>query len=236
MRSKLFLLVPVLVLALVLSACSGATVSATQPVNRNLSVNGLGTVYIVPDVAYIYIGVHTENMDISQAVSDNNIQALAVATALKEFGVAETDIQTTNFSIYPQTVYDEFYNQAGSTYAVDNTVYVTVRDLSKIGELLETAINAGANSINSITFDVEDKTAAMTEARQKAVENASGLAAELAAAAGVELGDIQTISFYDSQPYAYYGIGGGGGADATTPISLGQLTLNVTVSITYGLK
>ncbi len=241
MRSKLFLLVSVLILSLVLSACSGAVASGTQAVNRNLTVTGTGTVYLTPDVAYIYIGVHTENEDISQAVGDNNAKAQAVATALKGFGVEDKDIQTSNFSIWPSQKYDPLTGeQTGTIYMVDNNVYVTVRDLARLGDLLEAAIEAGANSINSIQFDVADKTAGQIDARQKAVESAANLADELAGVSGVTLGDIQTITYYDSQPYAYsgYGMGGGGGgAEASVaPIAPGQLTLSVTVTITYELK
>jgi hypothetical protein len=241
MRSKLFLLVSVLILSLVLSACSGTAAGGTQAVNRNLTVTGTGTVYLTPDVAYIYIGVHTENEDISQAVGDNNAKAQSVATALKEFGVADKDIQTSNFSIWPSQKYDPLTGeQTGNIYMVDNSVYVTVRDLANLGNLLEAAIEAGANSINSIQFDVADKAAGQVEARQKAVENAAGLASELAGVSGVTLGDIQTITYYDSQPYAYsgYGMGGGGGGAeaAVAPIAPGQLTMSVSVTITYELK
>lgn len=241
MRSKLFLLVSVLVLALVLSACSGSVASEPQAVSRNLTVTGTGKVYLQPDVAYIYIGVHTENVDISQAVADNNSQAQAVTNALKDFGVDATDIQTSNFSIWPSQQYDpQTGQQTGSIYMVDNSVYVTVRDLAKLGDLLEAAIEVGANSINSIQFDLADKTAGLSQARQNAVENAATLAGELASVSGVELGEIQSISYADAQSYPYYGygMGGGGGAaaEAAPSISPGQLTLSVTVTITYELK
>jgi len=241
MRSKLYLLVSVLVLSLVLSACSGTAASGTQAAVRNMTVTGTGTVYLTPDVAYIYVGVHTENESISEAVADNNAKAQAVAAALRQFGVADKDIQTSNFSIWPSQQYDPMTGEQGGTiYMVDNSVYVTVRNLAKLGELLEAAIDAGANSINSIQFDVADKAAGQVEARQKAVENAASLADELASISGVTLGDVQTISYYDSQPYAYsgYGMGGGGGGAeaAAAPIAPGQLTMSVTVTITYELK
>ncbi len=241
MRSKLFLLVSVLILSLVLSACSGTAAGGNPTATRNLTVNGVGTVYLTPDVAYIYVGVHTENESISEAVADNNAKAQAVAAALKTFGVEDKDIQTSNFSIWPSQQYDPLTGEmTGSIYMVDNSVYVIVRDLEKLGELLEAAIEAGANSINSIQFDVADKTAGQIDARQKAVENATSLAGELASISGVTLGEIQTISYYDSQPYAYssYGMGGGGGGAeaAVAPIAPGQLTMSVTVTITYELK
>jgi uncharacterized protein YggE len=239
MRTKLVLLAATLTLVLVLTSCTGTSVGSTAP-NRNLSVTGTGTVYLTPDIAYIYIGVHTEDENISQAVADNNAKAEAVASALSDFGVADRDIQTSNFSIWPNQQYDPMTGQiSGTVYMVDNSVYVKVRDLDSLADLLEAAIDAGANSINSIQFDVADKSAGMTDARQLAVDNANALAAELASAANVQLGEIQTISYYDSQVYPYYGygMGGGGGGEGGggAPIAPGQLTLSVTVSITYDL-
>jgi len=123
---------------------------------------------------------------------------------------------------------------------VDNTVYVTVRNLDGLGDLLDSTIAAGANSINSIQFDVADKSAAVKEARANAVEDAKTQAQELADAAGVKLGDIQNISFYDNSPYPVFeGKGGGGGAmaaDTSVSIQPGQLTISVSVNITYDIK
>jgi uncharacterized protein YggE len=237
MRTKLSLFALVSVLALLLSACGSA---AAQP--RTLAVSGNGTVYLAPDIAYIYVGVHNQDAVIATAVNNNNTQTQALVDALKAAGVAEVDIQTSNFSVYNTTSYDQITGQSnGTVYAVDNTVYVTVRDLSMIGKLLNTAVGAGANNINSITFDVADKSAALTEARQKAMANASSLASELAATAGVNLGPIQNVSYSDNSPTLYaYGKGGGGGAsaapNASVPIQPGLTEITVTVSVSYSLK
>jgi uncharacterized protein YggE len=235
MRTKLSLLVPFLILVLLLSSC-GPT-----PQPRTLFVSGNGIVYLSPDIAYIYIGVHNEEPDIATAVGNNNSQTQGLVDALMNAGVAELDIQTSNFSVYTTQSYDNLTGQStGTLYAVDNTVYVTVRDLTKIGNLLNTAVEAGANNINSITFDVADKTAAMAEARVKAMENASSLAAELAQTAGVQLGEIRDVSYSDYSPNPYsYGMGGGGSAGApnsSVPIQPGLTQIMVTVSVTYTIK
>jgi uncharacterized protein len=236
MRIKLFMFVPFLALALLLSACGPA---ASQP--RTLNVSGSGTVYLTPDIANIYIGVHNEDPVIATAVSNNNTQTQTLVDALKNAGIAEADIQTSNFSVYAISQGYDKTNEAqiSSIYAVDNTVYVTMRDLSKMGSVLNTAVSSGANNINSITFDVSDKTAAMVEARQKAMENANSLAGELAQNAGLTLGDIQNISYtdYSSMPYYYSGMGGGATApNASVPIQPGKTQISVTVSVTYIIK
>lgn len=238
MRTKQSILIFLLVLALALSACGTA---AAQP--RTLNVSGNGTVYLTPDIAYITIGVHTEDPNLATGVSNNNTQAQTLVDALKKAGIAAKDIQTSNFSVYNnnngQTI-DKTTGQISTTgyYAVDNTVNVTVRDLSHLGSILNTAVSSGANNINNISFDVADKTAAMEQARQKAMANASSLATELAKTAGVALGQIQAISYSDNSPLPYYGMGGGGASapNASVPIQPGQTQISVTVSVTYALK
>ena len=240
MRTK-FLVFAVLAFALILSACGPTTINQEpQPVSRTLNVNGLGTTYLTPDIAYIYIGVHNEGATASETVAANKAQTTAVLDALKKAGVDEKDLRTTNFSIYPSQQYSPEGTVTGTIYMVDNTVYVTVRNLDGLGTLLDDTINAGANSINSIQFDVADKSAAVKEARAKGVEDAKTQAQELATAAGITLGNIQNISYYDNSPVPMFeGKGGGGGAmaaDTSVSIQPGQLTISVSVNITYEIK
>jgi hypothetical protein len=206
-----------------------------------MSVNGSGQVFLAPDIAYINIGVHTEKPTAADAVAENKNQTQKVIDTLKGAGVDPKDISTTNFSIWSNTQYSPDGQPTGTTYVVDNTVSVTVRKLDSLGDLLDAAVTSGANNINSIQFDVADKTAALKEARAAAVQDAKTQAQELADTAGVQLGDIQTISFYDTLPVPYantFGKGGGGAVAeaAAVPIQPGQLTLTVTVSMTYEIK
>ena len=237
MKTKSLIIFVVLILALLMSAC-GATVNP-QAV-RTLNVSGSGQANLAPDIAYIYVGVHTENPTAAEGVAENNTQTQTVIQAIKDFGIDEKDIRTINFSIYPQ---DKFDPQTGTptgdkTYVVDNTVYVTVRKLDQLGDLLDTVVKAGANTVNSVQFDVADKAAALKQARVDAVKDAEAQAKSLAEAAGLSLGEIQSIGFFDSQPI-FDGKGGGGAvaADAASvPIQPGQLTFTVTVNISYALK
>ena len=240
-RTSIILSIVVLA-AVALSACGPATIVANQsPPQRTMIVTGAGMVNLTPDIAYINIGVHTEKNTAADAVAENNAQTQQVVDALKKAGVDAKDIQTTNFSIWPNTQYDpQTGGKIGTTYVVDNTVYVKVRKLDQLGDMLDATVQAGANSINSIQFDVADKTDALKQARDAAVKDAKTQAQELATAAGVSLGDVQNISFYNSIPTPYvdtYGKGGGGvAAAATVPVTPGQLTLTVTVNITYEIK
>jgi uncharacterized protein YggE len=228
-----------MVLAVLVSACGPTTVNqAAPPPVRSLSVSGSGEANLAPDIAYINIGVHTEKLTAAEAVAENTSQTEAVIAAIQDAGIPDEDIRTMNFSIWPIERYDPQTGQptGEKTYAVDNTVYVTVRELDTLGDLIDTAIQAGANTVNSVQFDVEDKDAALQAARAEAIQDAQAKAQELAEASGVTLGELQTINFIDSPMYPVFDGKGGGAASeaaAAVPIQPGQLTFTVTVNVTY---
>jgi hypothetical protein len=240
MRTKVLFLTFVMILAYALSACAPALPANAQTTPpRTINVNGTGQVVLTPDIAYISIGVHTDSKDAAEAVSENNVLTQTVIDALLAQDIESKDIRTSNFSVYPQQQYGPNGELLGTTFVVDNTVVVTVRDLGTIGELLDAAVGAGANNIYGVSFDVTNKEAAQEEARTKAVQNAQAMAAQLAEAAGVTLGAIQTISAYSSAPVPYYdvkGYGGVGAEAASVPISAGQLTISADVSIIYEIS
>lgn len=241
MNSKHILFSVFLILAVALSACGPTTVQgAVQPPVRTLNVSGTGKVDLAPDIAYINLGVHTEDPSAADAVAANNAQTAKVIDALKSLGIDEKDIRTTNFSIWPSQNYSPDGTPLDTKYMVDNTVFVTIRDMEKLGDLLDSVIAAGVNTVNSIQFDLSDKTAALTQARADAVKDAEKQAAELAAAAGLELGEVYSIGFAESyMPIYEYGKGGGGGdaaAAVSVPIQPGQLTISATVNMSYLLK
>ncbi len=243
MRTKFILTSAVMILAIMLSACGTTTTASNpSPAPRTLSVTGSGLVYLNPDVAYINIGVRTESPTATEAVSANNTQTQQVINSLENSGVDAKDIRTTNFSIYPNTQYDQQTGKPTSTtYSVDNTVYVTVHQLDKLGDLLDAAVQAGANNINSIQFDVFNKSSAIKQARDQAVKDAQTQAQELASTADVTLGNVQTISFTNNIPQPVTDVFSqnrslAAAPAASVPISSGQLTLTATVDITYQLK
>ena len=242
MKTRSILITSLFVLALLVSACGPTTIQqAAPPPQRTLSVTGTGTANLAPDIAYVNIGVHTENQTAADAVAENNTQTQKVVQALTDFGIDAKDIRTTNFSIYPMDKYDPATGQptGQKTYAVDNTVNVTVRDMSQLGDLLDTVVQAGANTVNSIQFDVADKDKALAPARDAAVKDANAKAQELASSAGVQLGELISVSYTDTPVYPLYDARGAGGAAeqaASVPIQPGQLTFTVTVNETYGIK
>ncbi len=238
MRTKFSLMASIIILALVLSACAPNAIGS-EVAARTISVNGTGTVYLTPDIAYINIGVHTENPEVGNAVDMNNQKSQSVINAIKALGVEAKDIQTTNFSVYNSVQYDPMSGmETGAVYMVDNTVIITIRDLAKMSDILDASIRSGANNINSVLFDISDKTGAIQQARLLALEKAHSLASELTEGAGVSLGDVQTLSYYDYSPSPYYGKGGldNETANSSSPINPGQMQLSVDVSIVYAIK
>jgi uncharacterized protein len=239
MKKKISLIIVGLMTIGLLASCmpSGTTEVSSEPV-RSMNVNGTGTVTLVPDIAMINIGVHTEADEVTDALEENTAQANDIADALQTLGVETKDIQTSNFNVYPSDRYDPMTGQIESSYfVVENTVTVIVRDLDSLGEVLTAVVNAGANNIYGINFSVEDREAAIAEARQLAIENAKNKARTIADEAGVELGDLMNINIYGgSVPVAYYDAKGGAYSESAVPVSAGTLTITMECSLTYALK
>jgi len=243
MRKNMFVVVLLFVMAALIAGCTPTVIersSEPQPVDRTISVNGTGSITTNPDVAYISIGVHTESANPKEALISNTSQAQDVVTAIKALDVADEDIQTSNFNVYPTYEYGPNGETLGTKYVVDNTVYVTVRDLTTLGEMLQAVVTSGANNINGITFDILDKDALASEARVKAVENAQKQAQDIADAAGVELGDLMYVNvYYSGTTYPQYEGKGGGGAysaDLSVPVSAGKMVVTAEVNMTYKIK
>jgi hypothetical protein len=227
------------VLLLALSACQaavGARDYGAAP--HTISVSGQGQVYLTPDMATIFIGVHSQNENVTVALQENNAKAQAIADALKNMGVDPKDIQTSNFNVYPQQQYGPNGETTDLIYAVDNTVNVTVRDLTKMGQLLDTVVSSGANNINGISFDVKDREKALSQARELAIKNARQQAEEVATAAGVTLGNVYSINIYTSgNPTPIYDAKGGmAAAQSSVPVSAGQMLITVDVNMQFEIQ
>ena len=215
-----------------------APIQSSAPTN-SITVNGVGRANGAPDIANVQLGVDIANTDIGQAVSEANQTMDAVTEALKGMGVADEDLQTMGFNVWTEEVYDPATGQSTGErrYHVSNQLQVIVRDLSSIENLLDSALAAGANNVNGLTFSIDDTTALAQDARARAVADAQARAENLAADMGVTLGDpISAVEATSSDPMPVVqaaGLGGGGGAPV---ISQGQLSVVVQVSMTYSIS
>jgi len=244
MNNKKYFLITGFLALLILGACApqGQVVApvagGTNQPAPSISVSGSGQVNVTPDIAYINVGVRSEGDTVSEALELNNQQAHAIKDTLMEEGVAEEDIQTSSFNVYPQSEYDFQGQPTRDFFSVENVVYVTVRNLDNLGQILDAVARSGANNIYGINFDVQDKTEAQAAARELAVESAQRQAQELADAAGVELGGLISISTSQSVPSPYYGYayGMGGGGDGSVPVASGQMQINAQVTLVYAIQ
>lgn len=244
-------LLKVFSLTAILLVASGCSILQTKPAigipssqnstlpHRTINVTGSGVATATPDIAYLNIGVHTENYEAATAVNQNNDLTRSVKEALKDYGIEDKDIQTSNFSIYLQSPYSGVAGEL-SKIIVDNTVLVTVRDLKDLSKMLGEAIRSGANNIYGITFDIVDKQTLQDEARSMAMHNAEKQAQQLAQLSGGKPGKIISVTVVTNNfnnPYYGEGLGGGGGMANTSnvPVSAGNMTITVDINVVYEL-
>ncbi len=242
MKKTLLSITTLVIVAAFLTGCGAPAPAANEQTVRKVNVSGTGTVELSPDIARVNIGVRSQSPDVAQALEENTSNAEAIIQRLQDMGVAQNDIQTRNFNVYPQQNGQpgpEGEVEETQTFVVENTVSVTVRDLDSLGEVLSAVVQEGANTIHGVTFDVEDRESAMEEARGKAIEDAKEQAQAIAETAGFELGPINSIRINEEggpgpfpraeEMEAAMGAG-------EVPISGGELTIRVTVDLTYEIE
>lgn len=230
---------PLLIIAgLVLAGC--AIAAPSTEIKPQLTVSGTGVVRVTPDTASINLGVSTQDTDVAQAVAASNLAAEAIISSVKNLGVAPEDVRTTYFNVSPQPMYDQTGMPTGqTTYWVNNTLVITLRQVDQLGALLQAAVDAGANSINGISFDLTDKSQAEEQARQAAMADAQQRAERLATGAGATLGEIFLIS---TGGYSYGAINyveavpSGSGSVESVPIAPGTFDVRIDVTLSYTLK
>ena len=161
-----------------------------------ISVSGEGVVTATPDMAMVTVGVTTQAPDASDAVAANNRAMAELGKALDDFGIAERDRQTSSFNIFPRYDHGRNDNRTPriSSYEVSNQLTLRVRDIDRLGDLLNAVVSSGSNRIGSLSFAIADETTLRDEARQLAVRDAERKAALYAEAAGGKLGRVVSIS------------------------------------------
>jgi uncharacterized protein YggE len=213
-----------------------AQTSTGVPGMRQVTVVGHGEVKGAPDTATVQIGVETEAATAKEALAQNTSQAQAIQAQLVKLGVAEKDIQTSNFSINPTYGSD---NRQVTGYHVSNMVTVQIRDLAKSGTLLDQVVQAGANSIYGVSFSVENPQALLDKAREQAMQNAKAHATQLASAGGASIGDVLVISENVGAqpiPMPMAAARAEGAPSAAVPVQPGEQSFSVDVQVTFGLK
>lgn len=189
-----------LFVVLVFSLCLGAMFPALALANSEpgrLQVSGSAVVTGAPDIAHITLGVDTQDVSAEVAAQENANLMANVFAALKSLGLTDQELTTSGYNIYSSSQVvgrgtDEEITV--TTYRVQNRINITTKDLDSVGEIIDAAVKAGANQVQGISFDVEDKQAMQLQALQNAVQQGVGKAKAMAEAAGVDLGKLASMS------------------------------------------
>ena len=219
-------------------------------VQGGIRVSGTGTISVEPDVAVLEIGVEVFAPKVSMARSEASKSMDSVISTIKKLGVEEKDIQTTRFSIYPRYDYEEtkingnrISTQVLTGYTVSNTVKAKIFQVDRVGEIIDSAADAGGDyvRINGVDFTVDDPNPYKTTIRKMAVEDAVNKAQEYALLTNVELGPIISLDEMGAgaiqSPYeADYGRRMMMAAAPTTSISSGQLEISLSVNTLFAIK
>ncbi|WP_054943368.1 SIMPL domain-containing protein [Paenibacillus ihuae] len=168
---------------------------AAEDIQRNIvSVTGKGELAIKPDIVYLSIGVTSSAATAQDAQKANGAKIAKLTSLLKTtWGIADKDIQSTQFSVQPNYTYSEKDGQQVKGYIAQHTLQVAYRDLEKVGALLDAASTAGANNIGNAQFAIEDPSAFEAQVIEKAMANADAKAAAIAKAAKRSLGSVVTV-------------------------------------------
>lgn len=205
------------------------------------TVTGEGKAVAKPDIAYVSIGVEGSGVTVKQAQNQINEVMTKVIAGLKKTGInTDQDIKTSNYSINPDYDWNSG-RQKIAGYRADAELSVKVKDIEKINQVVDSSTENGANQINRITFDVDDKEKLEANARKEAVANAKKKAEAAARIAGFKLGKL--INYYESsndydRPISMKNmpVGMGEGEMAETNIQTGTQEIKINVTLSYQLE
>jgi len=214
-----------------------------------ISVSGTGEIFANPDLAIVDLAVITEGKTSTLALQENSSKMNAVIDIVKKQGIDEKDIKTTGLNIYPRYEYQKqtvptggYYPPEGTRtlvgYEVQQTLNLKIRELERVGQIIESATAAGANQMNNLQFTIEKEDDLKIQARESAIQKAKDAAKKLADQLGVKL--VRIISFNENYylPYFYSmketsGMGGGTTAPQIEP---GQNKISVSVNMVYEIN
>lgn len=209
-----------------------------------IMVSAQGLVRIQPDFATLRLAVVAQAPTAAEANNINNASMEAVFALLKDKGIAEEDYFTSSYSIWPQTNWDDDQPQVYA-YQVDNEITVKVRDIKQLGDIIAAALDAGANRVNDISYDVESTHEAYNQALKLAVERGKEKAQVLADALGVELIPVPSRVVEGSEPnYGFMNYADGAKemaadmsmAAGAPPLSQQDVQVNASVSLVFKFK
>jgi uncharacterized protein YggE len=225
---------------LALAACqpAGTTYVTTGDVPMaKIQVSATGTANMAPDMATVSAGVVTQGQTAREAMFGNATKMTRVFEELEAAGIEKKFITTSQLSLQPKYNYQNRQSPKIDGYEARNTVSAKTYDLDTVGAMLDALVKAGVNNINGVQFSIKDSKAAKDKARDDAIREARAKAESMAAAAGVKLGKLKSLSesggMSRPQPVAYAMEARSAGA--STPVSAGEQAISVTVNMSYDI-
>lgn len=203
---------------------------------RTIVVTGQGSVAAVPDEAVISLGVTYQATEARVAVVEVAVMAGEILNRLKELGIGQKDVRTSDLSLYPVRERSETQGQPKVVgFTASNTVTVKVRDITKIGAVLSQVVQDGANQFHGLQFGFQDPRPYQDEARRRAVADARSKAELYAAAAGVKLGPLLQLSEAGSNAPRPKMRGLAMEANMDMPVAAGELATQASVTLVYAI-
>lgn len=207
---------------------------------RVITIDGQGKVIAKPDIAVTTMGMISEAKTVAEAQAKNTAVMNKLISKLKELGVEEKDIQTTNYYIYPQYNYTESRAQELTGYQVSQSVTIKIRDLAKANNVLGLAGEVGTNSVSGLQFTIDDDEVYKAHAREEALKKVAEKAVALSKSLGVQLGSIVSYTEYSGNGNfvsyeSYKGMGIGGGAP-TPQVESGSMDVVMNVNVTFEIR
>ena len=210
---------------------------------QGITVNGEGSIAVKPDIARVTLGMEAVAATAGEAQNKNAATMARIINGVKLLGIAAKDIQTTDFSLFPERRFDKTTGQdliAG--YRAVNQVAVTVRDLAKLGAAIDESIQNGANNVENVSFAVETPGKWRDAAITKAVQEARAKAESLAKASGLRIKRIIAMSesAIDIRPYQMnYNLKKAdalsAGESVSTPLEPGNVKITASVQMNFGI-
>ncbi len=209
------------------------------PTTPTITVTGIGRAAAAPDVVEVRLGVATTELTVGRARSANATAMTAVLASLRGLGIADADLRTESLTVAPVHDYSGEHPPRLTGYAVANVVAARVRNLDRVADVVDAALAAGANSLEALRFRREDRTAEEGAARAAAVRAARAKADTIAAAAGLEIVEVESIveaaRSDGPQPMALEAARFAA-ADVATPVEPGSEEIAVSVVATYRVR
>jgi uncharacterized protein YggE len=227
----------VLLIAALLGAPALAQAQTPADFPAAISVTGEAQISVPPDLAAIDAGVASDAKTAREASEANNAAMAKVLAALKGANIEDKDVQTSRLSLQPQYATNRSSGPPAVVgYRASNRVTVKIRDVSKVGTVIDVLVGAGANDVGNIAFSVSQASKLLDDARSQAIADARRKAEIYAKAAGVTLGSPMSISEAGVPQPMFRAKMVAGMAAAPTPIAQGEETLSISVAVTWAIK